>query len=130
MYRQGDGWKLSVRIRIVHARLRYLLSNSEDWDAESWGCPISAAHLGYAIAAFSARLLIHMKTLGAVYTDEEHDSFTAVWRYSGYLMGIPETILFHDANEALKLYDVGQMCEPGPELESVVMAHSLVNSAR
>ena len=63
MYRHGDGWKLSVRIRIVHARLRYLLNNSKDWDAEAWGAPISAAHLGYAISAFSARLLLHMKTL-------------------------------------------------------------------
>ena len=26
--RFGDGWKLSVRIRIVHARIRHLLSNS------------------------------------------------------------------------------------------------------
>ncbi len=70
-----------------------------------------------------------MKTLGAEYNAEEYDSFMAVWRYSGYLMGIPETILFHDATEALKLYDVGLMCEPNSEIESVVMAHSLVNSA-
>ena len=129
LYRDGDGWKLSVRIRIVHARLRHLLRNSEDWDAEAWGAPISAAHLGYAISSFSARLLKHMKTLGADYNDEEYNSFMAVWRYSGYLMGIPETILFHDADEALKLYDVGQMCEPDSPTESVVMAHSLVNSA-
>ena len=65
LYRHGDGWKLSVRIRVIHARLRHLLANSEDWDSEAWGAPISAAHLGYAIAAFSARLLKHMKTLGA-----------------------------------------------------------------
>ena len=39
---------------------------------------MSAAHLGYAIAAFSARLLLHMKTLGARYTDEEYASFMAV----------------------------------------------------
>ena len=129
LYRDGDGWKLSVRIRIVHARLRHLLRNSEDWDAEAWGAPISAAHLGYAISSFSARLLKHMKTLGADYNDEEYNSFMAVWRYSGYLMGIPETILFHDADEALKLYDVGHMCEPDSPTESVVMAHSLVNSA-
>ncbi len=70
-----------------------------------------------------------MKTLGADYSDEEYASFMAVWRYSGYLMGIPETILFHDADEALKLYDVGLMCEPDAPMESVVMAHSLVNSA-
>ena len=129
LYRDGDGWKLSVRIRIVHARLRHLLRNSEDWDTEAWGAPISAAHLGYAISSFSARLLKHMKTLGAEYNDEEYDSFMAVWRYSGYLMGIPETILFHDGDEALRLYEVGQMCEPDSPIESVVVAHSLVNSA-
>ena len=129
LYREGDGWKLSVRIRIVHARLRRLLNNSGDWDAEAWGTPISAAHLGYAISAFSARLLKHMKTLGARYNDEEYASFMAVWRYSGHLMGIPEAILFHDADEALKLYEVGLMCEPDAPIESVVMAHSLVNSA-
>ena len=129
LYRDGDGWKLSVRIRIVHARLRHLLDNSEDWDTEAWGVPISAAHLGYAISAFSARLLKHMKTLGATYNDAEYASFMAVWRYSGYLMGIPETILFQDADEALKLYDIGHMCEPDSPTESVVMAHSLVNSA-
>ena len=129
LYRDGDGWKLSVRIRLVHAQLRRLLNDSEDWDAEAWGEPISAAHLGFAVSAFSARLLKHMKTLGASYNDEEYASFMAVWRYSGYLMGIPESILFRDADEALELYDVGLMCEPDSPIESVVMAHSLVNSA-
>ncbi len=129
LYRDGDGWKLSVRIRIVHARLRHLLNHSEEWNSEAWGEPISAAHLGYAISAFSARLLLHMKTLGARYNDEEHDSFMAVWRYTGHLMGIPETILFRDAEEALQLYDVGDICEPVYEIESIVMAHALVNSA-
>ncbi len=129
LYRDGDGWKLSVRIRLVHAQLRHLLNRSEEWDTEAWGAPISAAHLGYAISAFSARLLKHMKTLGAQYNDEEYDSFMAVWRYSGYLMGIPETILFRDADEALRLWEISLTCELDSPLESVVMAHSLVNSA-
>ena len=45
-------------------RLIRAAMNSEDWDTEAWGAPISAAHLGYAISAFSARLLMHMKNLG------------------------------------------------------------------
>ena len=129
LYRDGDGWKLSVRIRIVHARTRYLLNNSEEWDTEAWGIPISTAHLGFAISAFSARLLKHMKTLGAVYNDKEYESFMDVWRYSGYLMGIPESILFHGGDDALKLYDIGLMCEPAYQIESIVMANSLINSA-
>ncbi len=127
--RGGDGWKLSVRVRMIHAQVRYLLKNSEDWDTDSWGVPLSAAHVGFAITAFSARLLKHMKNLGAEYNNEERKSFMEVWRYSGYLMGIPETILFRDEQDALKLFEIGLLCEPSPEVESVVMANALINSA-
>ena len=127
--RYGDGWKLSVRIRLIHARVRKLLRESYDWQEDNWGTPISSAHLGLAITAFSARLLQHMKSLGAVYDAEERAGFMAVWRYSGYLMGIPESILFEDEADALKIFEIGHICEPEPEIESVVMANSLVNSA-
>ena len=127
--RDGDGWKLSVRIRLVHAQLRWLLGNSDDWDQEAWGLPISSAHLGYAITSFSARLLDHMKRLGAEYTDEERDSFMSIWRYTGHVMGIPASILFQDEDDARHLRRIGSMCEPPPCPESAVMANALVNSA-
>lgn len=125
----GDGWRLSFRIRLVHAQVRYLLKNSEDWDEGALGVPLSAAHMGYAITAFSARLLKHMRSLGAAFSKEEAASFMATWRYSGLLMGIPESILFHGEEDALKLYEIGTMCEPNPGASSVVLANSLVNSA-
>ncbi len=129
MDRGGDGWKLSVRIRLVHSQVRRLLDGSADWDHEAWGTPISAAHVGYAITAFSARLLMHLRSLGAVFDEEERASFMQVWRYSGHLMGIPETILFRDEQEALRLFEIGTICEPEPSFEAVAMASSLVNSA-
>ena len=125
----GDGWKLSVRIRLVHAQIRRLLKASDDWDYNAWGMPISSAHVGFAISAFSARLLKHMKNLGAIYNDQERKSFMEVWRYSGYLMGIPETILFRDEAEALEMFEVGRACEPSPSIECMVMANALINSA-
>ena len=127
--RDGDGWKLSVRVRLVHAQVRHLLAASDDWDHEAWGTPLSAAHVGYAISAFSARLLKHMKRLGAHYTDEERRSFMDVWRYSGHLMGIPPAMLFKDEEDALRIFEIGGACEPPPPMESVVLANSLVNSA-
>ena len=125
----GDGWKLSNRVRLVHAQVRHLLRNSEDWDEAAWGTPLSAAHVGFAITAFSARLLRHAKRLGATFDDQEAASFMQVWRYSGHLMGIPETILYHNQEDALRLFEVGGACEPPPDFESVAMANSLVNSA-
>lgn len=126
--REGDGWKLSVRIRILHAQIRSLLANSGDWDEEAWGLPLSAAHLGFAIVAFSARLLKHMKNLGAVYTEEERAGFMAVWRYTGNLMGIPDSILYTDEEEALRVFEIGCLCEPEPDFESIAMANALINS--
>ncbi len=127
--RHGDGWKLSVRIRLVHAQVRRLLNASGDWDTEAWGTPLSAAHVGFAITAFSARLLKHLKSLGAKFNEVEREGFMNVWRYSGYLMGIPESILYEDEADALELFKIGVMCEPEPGFESVAMANSLVNSA-
>ena len=127
--RGGDGLKLTVRLRIVHAQIRKLLLESGEWNAEAWGTPLSMAHLGYAISAFSARLLHHIKKLGVTYTQEERDSFMAVWRYVGYIIGIPETILFKAEKDALELYDIDNICEPLPGEESIAMAHSLINSA-
>ena len=126
--RQGDGWKLSVRIRLVHAQVRRLLRQAPDWDAEAWGDPISAAHLAFAASAFSARLLKHSRRIGVPFSKEESDSFMMTWLYSAYLMGIPETILPRSEAEALKLYDVARTCEPYPDFESVIMANALVSS--
>lgn len=52
----------------------------------------------------------------------------AVWRYSGHLMGIPESILYRDAEEAESIYTMGFMCEPPPTQDSVDMANALIKS--
>lgn len=128
--RFGDGWKLSVRIRIVHARIRHLLNNSPaDWDLNEMGTPISAAHVGFAISSFSARLLTHARSLGASFNAEERASFMQVWRYSGHLMGIPETILFTTEEDALRIRRVAVASEPEPSFSSIIMANALINSA-
>ena len=76
--RYGDGWKLSVRIRIAHAQVRRLLNLSEEWDAEDNGTrklgavPLSAAHMALASAAVSARLLLHAERMGVPFSHFKH----------------------------------------------------------
>lgn len=128
LQRFGDGWKLSVRIRFIHAHVRRMLIRDTDWDADTWGVPISAAHLGYAAACFATRTVHHSESLGVRYTEEERAGFHAVWRYAGYLMGIPETILFEDEQHARQIYRTASDCEPPPLEDSIIMSHALVNS--
>ena len=44
--RHGEGWKLSVRIRLVHAQVRRFIRVSGNWDEAEFGVPLSAAHIG------------------------------------------------------------------------------------
>ena len=127
--RHGDGWKLSVRIRFVHAQIRRLLGQTEEWEHDAWGVPLSAAHLGYSIACFATRTVQHSEALGARYSLEERAGFHAVWRYAGYLMGIPDTILFADESQARHMYRIGSTCEPPPTPEAIIMTNALINSA-
>ena len=126
--RNGDGWKLSTRVRTIHSRIRCLLARSDDWKHEAWGTPVSAAHLGLAISTFSKRLLEYSIAVGAKFSEEEKESVLSVWRYTGYLMGIPESILYTGSAEAEKMYKIGYMCEPPPDDDSVAVANMLIQA--
>jgi hypothetical protein len=127
--RHGDGWKLSVRIRMIHAQARYLLGKSTDWDAAAWGLPLSAAHQAYGAATFSGLLLKHTRKLGVQLSKEERQSFMMIWRYSAHLMGIVPDMLFETEDDAIALYELGMAIEPPPSVESCQMAHALINGA-
>lgn len=128
LQRYGDGWKLSVRIRFIHAQVRRLLTESDAWSIDIHGTPISAAHVGFATAVFSMRLLQHATSLGASFTEDEQASFMRVWRYAGYLMGVPESFLFEDYDYAERIFKVGLICEPDPDKDNIAMANALVQS--
>ena len=126
--RENDGWKLSARIRFVHARVRSLLARSDEWNHEAWGTPLSAAHLGFAISTFSHRLLEYAQQVGARLDLRERASVLGVWRYTGYVMGIPETILYTSGAEAERIYRIAYLCEPPPDADSATMANALIQS--
>ena len=130
LQRYGDGLKLSMRIRFIHARIRNLLTKSDDWNHDAWGTPLSAAQLGFAIAVFSARLMQYSIQMGAIYNQEEIKSALSIWRYTGYVMGIPESILYTNERRKRKKYTGSlHMCEPpaGCRFRSA-MANALINS--
>ncbi|MCY3548764.1 MAG: oxygenase MpaB family protein [Gemmatimonadetes bacterium] len=125
----GDGWRLTLRARLVHAQSRHLLNGSDEWDRERYGTPLSAAHILLAGSAFSGRLMGHVATLGGDFNTEEREAFIHVWRYAGLLFGIPEEILFHDEASAVRTFEIGRMCEPPTDDDGIIMANSVVNSA-
>ena len=129
LHRTGDGWKLSVRIRLVHAQVRRLVRQSGHWDESRYGVPLSPAHMALASANFSATMLRQAERLGAAGNPEERRAFMQIRRYASLLIGTPEDLLF-DGDEAQthELYRIARTCEPPPSPESIAIAHALVNA--
>ena len=127
--RRGDGWKLSVRIRLVHARVRRLIRDSGTWDESLYGVPISAAHMALSSASFSAGMLMHAQQLGARMDAATRNGFMQAWRYASYLCGTPEDLLFDgDYEHTREFLRVAFLCEPPPGEESIAIANALVEA--
>jgi len=127
--RQSDGWKQSVRIRLVHAQVRRLIRSSGNWDESVYGVPLSAAHMALASANFSATILRYAQILGAQMDDEARNGFMQTWRYASTLIGTPEDLLFNgDEAKTNELSQLAHICEPPPGEESVAIANALVQA--
>lgn len=126
LLRDGDGWKISMRIRFIHARIRKLLAESDAWDHAAWGTPLSASHIGgISLYTFSIRQFEHAVSMGSEISAEERESIVQIWRYGGHLLGTPEAILFTDEAEARQLYKIGHLCEPPPDEDAIGMANAV-----
>ncbi len=121
--RDSDGWKVSMRIRFIHARMRQLLAASDGWDHTAWGTPLSAAHVGgISLYTFSIRQFEHAAAMGSAISRKERDSIVRIWRYVGHLLGVPDAILFASEAEARRIYEIGHLCEPPPDDDSIGVA--------
>ena len=132
----GDAWRLTLRIRLIHAQARKLIRRASErgsewdseWDEETLGTPLSAAHMLLGASAFSGRLMQHVAALGGDFSAEEREGYVHVWRRTALTMGIPSEITFHDEASALRMFQIGVLCEPPPDEDSIIMANSIINS--
>ena len=103
----ADGWKASVRVRLVHALVRRKLLDGGEWDASVWGVPISSSGmLVTAIGGFHVVPERALRDLGVRSTAADREARTALWRWVGCVMGAPEDLLPANWAEAERLVEV------------------------
>ncbi len=126
--RTGDGWKLTVRIRLIHAQVRRLLLDSDEWDVAYEGVPVHMSHMALASTGFSAANLAAVQKLGIKLTAEEKAGFMHIWRYVAWLLGVPETLLFETEEQAERLRKISRLVEREPGKMAVGVAHGYINT--
>lgn len=144
----GEGFAASVRVRLLHASVRrriLTLSAREGsegagagaprkryFDVEQWGVPINDHDALGTILSFSAALIwIGLPRQGIFLRRAEIDDLLALWRYVGYLLGIPEALsatYLADWRAAKAFFESLILAELVPTAGGGVLANNILTS--
>ncbi len=90
MVGRGEGWRLSVHVRVMHAFVNYQLEKDPTWDRDFRGVPINAYDQAGTIGSFSTSYLLQARALGVRIPPDDAAAIMHLWSYVGALMGVEE----------------------------------------
>lgn len=126
----AEGFRLTLRVRLIHAKTRRLLRESGRWDTDAWGEPINQWHLAVTNTLFSQGVLQGLRTLGYLINAEEGAALMHLWRYSGFLSGIDPVLLPETEAEARSLRKAAFDLEGPPDEDSQALVAGLMDAAQ
>lgn len=88
MGRFGEGFKSTLRVRLIHALVRRHVAARPDWDPANDGVPINQMDMAATQLAFSIVLLQGIRTLGYGASAEDGRAVIHLMRYVGWLLGV------------------------------------------
>jgi hypothetical protein len=116
--RGHDGYRASVEVRLLHARVRTGLLRSPRWRTDAWGVPINQADTAITALLFSHGLAEGVRRLGGRVSERAEGDLIHLWRYTGYLLGVDEELLCTSVDDARHLADLVDALDGGPDEDS------------
>ncbi len=127
--RFGEGFKTTVKVRLMHAQARRLVRQSGRWNASQWGEPINQAYMAATNLMLSAAFIDGMRSLGLSFTQVEREALMQLWRYSGYLSGVAPELLCVTESEARRMLELVFALDGEPDEDSRALINALMLTA-
>lgn len=120
---------ICLKVRIMHAAIRYFTLNSNKWDM-GWGYPINQEDMLGTNLAFSLVVLRGMRKLGYSIDSPYDRAYLHTWNTISYLLGIDKAILPANEPEAIRLERMIATRQFRESTESQALADSLIRAIR
>lgn len=123
----SEAYQLITRTRLMHSYARLKIKEKgKNWDYEIWGEPINFWDMIATYTGFSLVLMQGLKKLGVKISEKEEAGVFHLWKYIGYLLGIPTEFLPENRQQAVEqLYLWSTLQDQGDE-DSVQLAQALL----
>ncbi len=126
--RFGEGFAATVRVRLMHAQVRRLLTGHPEWQSDRWGLPINQHDMLGTSLLFSQSFLEGVRQFGFSVSRREADDYLHLWRYSGHLIGVTPELLPVSEPDADELADLILMTQGEPDEDSKALVDALARS--
>ncbi|MDO3639641.1 oxygenase MpaB family protein [Mycolicibacterium arseniciresistens] len=126
MRRSGEGFKLTVHVRAMHALVNHQFETNGRWDVAHWGLPINQTDQAATLGLFNGALLLGVRLLGVRVSGAESRAIMHLWKYVGWLLGVDEDWLCdneaaqHRLNYHMLITQSG-VSEAGPPLANAIV---------
>lgn len=97
--RDGEGFRLTVHVRVMHALVNDRFESDGRWDVERWGLPVNQSDQAATLGLFNSTLLLGARALGRLVSAEDSRAVMHLWKYVGRLLGVHEDWLFDTERE-------------------------------
>ena len=128
MHRYGEGFRITLKVRLMHAQVRRMIEQSGKWDAEKWGAPINQHDMVATALLFSLVTMDGLRQFGMQFDDAESQRYMHLWRYVGWLMGVRDELLPRTEAEAIALGELIAATQGPPDDDSVALVRALLES--
>lgn len=99
---QGKGFTSILKVRLMHATVRYHLSKSERWNP-GWGLPVNQEDMGGTNGSFSWLSLRGLRKADVLFDTRAAEAYLHLWNVIGNLMGVEEDLLPENGKAAFWL---------------------------
>ena len=128
LQRHADGFELVVFVRVLHARVRRQILQSDDWDKSTPELPLNQAHMAMDVIFFASYVIQGMKRLGVRLTRREEEGVLMTWRYIGYLFAIDPEMVCASEEQARRMIEIAFSLEFDPDEASKHLCQALIHA--
>lgn len=125
---RAEGWRITVRVRLMHASVRRMLVRSPRWDSAAWGVPINQADSAGTILLFSLVVLDGLDLLGLHMPPGEREDLLHLWRWVAAVIGVDDELRFATEAEARTFWELLTSTQGDPDDDSRALARALLES--
>ncbi|APR77197.1 Hypothetical protein A7982_02544 [Minicystis rosea] len=128
MRRGGDGFHITLKVRIMHAEVRRMILRTNRWDAARWGAPINQHDMSATTLLFSVAVIEGLRRLGFTVDRDEAESFVQLWRYVGFIIGCDPELTPASEHQAWQLTELIRATQGDPDDDARALTAALFDS--